>query len=202
MPDQPDQHALQARYNAVRAQVPGAAALVLLHIGAEHTGVAVGSDAQPSAMLTLAIGSGITARAHFKHQPPSPLELENAIVTVEDEVTRARQLIAPAARLYTTDVGIRDIARRSGVTDAEQMQLSLEAMERTFDRLAQLSLGRPVSSEVLPKTNDFAASLLILREFMHHLQFADITILSQPGCTAARTCATSIPNESANASTD
>jgi hypothetical protein len=50
-------------------------------------------------------------------------------------------------------------------------------MERTFDRLAQVSLGRPASSEGLPASNSFSATLLILREFMHHLQFAGITVL-------------------------
>lgn len=158
---------------------------VRLHIGAEQTDVAIGLDAVPQQMLTLAIGSKITARQHFRHTPPSPLALENAIVTVEDEVTRAQALIPVGARLATTDPSIREIAVLSGISPSDSMCLPLETMERTFDRLAQVSLGRPASYEGLPDNAGFAATLLILREFMHHLQFAEITILSNRGTDLA-----------------
>ncbi len=58
------------------------------------------------------------------------------------------------------------------------MHLSLEAIERTLDRLAQLALVRPASLSNLPSNNRFTATRLILREFMHHLQFDDITVLA------------------------
>ena len=176
MPEPSFQDNLSKRYGAVRWCVPDATTLVLLHIGATQTGVAVGSDANPGTLLTLTIGSEKTARDHFKHTPPSALELENAIATVEDEVTRARHLVSAGARLCTTDAAIREIARLSGVTEGPTMRLSLDAMERTFDRLTQVSLGRPASFEGLPASPSFAATLLILREFMHHLQFADIIV--------------------------
>ena len=168
---------LRTLFAAARAQVPTSGTLVLLHIGAEQTGVAVGQTAEPAAWLALAIGAESTAREHFRHNPPSPLELENAIVTVEDEVTRARALIPAGATLVTSDAAIRQIALLSGVNGSGTLQLSLEAMERCFERLAQLSLGRPASSDNLPSNNPFAATLLILREFMHHLQFEAITVL-------------------------
>ena len=168
---------LTTLFTTARAQLPAPGTLVLLTIGAEQTDVAVGQTSVPEASISLAIGAESTARDHFRHTPPSPLELENAIVTVEDEVTRARRLIPAGATLVTTDAALREIALLSGVAASEQMQLSLEAMERCFERLAQLSLGRPASSDTLPASNPFAATLLILREFMHHLQFEAITVL-------------------------
>lgn len=177
MPEFSFQNDLTTRYGATRALVADVTTLVLLHIGAEQTGVVVGRGRVPDAVLALTIRSDKTARDHFKHTPPSPLELENAIVTVEDEVTRARDNVSAGARLCTTDAAIREIARLSGVTESASMRLPLDAMERTFDRLTQLSLGRPAPFEGLPASNHFAATLLILREFMHHLQFADITVL-------------------------
>lgn len=168
---------LSRLFAAARAQTPTTGPLVLLHIGDEHTGVAFGQGAEPAARLTLAIGAESTAREHFRHSPPSPLELENAIMTVEDEVTRALPLIVAGATLVTSDAAIREIALLSGVTAGERMALSLDAMERCFDRLAQRSLGRPISSDNLPTSTSFAASLLILREFMHHLRFEAITVL-------------------------
>lgn len=169
--------ALTAHYRAMRALVPSTEVWVTLHIGAEQTVVAVGREADPATLLTLAIGADLTARHHFHHTPPNPLELENAIVTVEDEVARARAAIPAGARLGSMDAALREIARLSGIHPADRMCLPLESLERTFERLAQVSLGQPVLSGGLPASQHFAATLLILREFMHHLQFAEITLL-------------------------
>ena len=170
------------RHAAIHDLVADKGLMTVLHIGDEATGVAVGTlggGSHPPSTLALALGSQRTAREYFKHSPPSPLEMENAIATVEDEVMRARALFlkdARESRLYTTDAAIREIAHLSGVSEGARMQLSLEAMERTFDRLAAIALGRPASADSLPASNTFAATLLILREFMHHLQFSSISI--------------------------
>jgi exopolyphosphatase/pppGpp-phosphohydrolase len=154
-------------------------AMTLLHIGAEQTVVTVGPEFDPAAGLVLAIGSQKTARDYFKQTPASPLEIENAIAAVEDEVTRAKALIPPNSGLFTADAGVRAIALHAGVTDTASMRLSVDAMERVFNRFASVSLGRPGAHEGLPEDAEFAATLLILREFMHHMQFPEITIVEQ-----------------------
>lgn len=168
---------IRQRYSAIRTLVPRGAEISVLHIGAENTGIAAGNGFVPRAMLALAIGSRRTAHEHFKHSPPGSLELENAIVTVEDEITRAQRLMLPQSRLYTTDAAAREIALLSGVGEGPQMQLYVDALERSFERLASVALGRPASHEGLPAANRFAATLLILREFVHHMQFSSITVL-------------------------
>jgi exopolyphosphatase/pppGpp-phosphohydrolase len=168
---------ITVQYGTARELLANDDTLVLLHIGPEQTGIAVGQDAMPDVALTLTIGAQKTAREYFKHTPPSALELENAIVTVEDEITRVRNLMPAGARLVTTDMTIREITILSGITPGDIMRLPLQAMEQTFERLAQVCLRRPVPSDNLPTSKAFAATLLILREFMHHLQFADITVL-------------------------
>ena len=177
MPSSGSHPLITAQYDAARVQLGNSDALILLRVDEEQTAIAVGRGATPDATLTLAIGTQKTAKAHFKHTPPSPLELEKAIATVEDEVTRAKTLMPTGARLVTTDRSLRDIALLSGLPSAPAMRLPLDTMERTFDRMVQRSLGYPASFDRLPAGNDFAARLLILREFMHHLQFADITLL-------------------------
>ena len=171
---------IRARYAAIHSARADTGSIAVLHIGEDHTVLAVGDGSGVQATLTMAIGSQRTAREFFKHAPPSPLELENAIATVEDEVTRARTLVQAGPRLTTTDAAIRAIAVLSGVAEGAQMELSIEAMERTFDRLTAMALGRPASHEGLPPDRPFAATLLILREFMHHLQFASINVIG-PG---------------------
>lgn len=167
---------IRLRYRALRSGVPQVTPITVLHIGANQTTIATGTGEEPAATLQLAIGAEKTAADFFKHHPPTPAELENAIMAVEDEVTRARTLIANDSILVTTDAAIREIALIAGVPDQAELILPLDVMERTFERLAQVTLGRPASSEGMPASAAFAATLLILREFMHHLQFSSITV--------------------------
>ena len=143
----------------------------LLHIGADSTTVTAGKGPHVETILVLAIGTRRTATQLFQHNPPTPGELENAIMRVEDEVNRARTIAASHPTLWTADPAIPELARIAGVSGSS---LSLEAVEGLFDLLAALSLGRPASSAGIPSTPAFAARLLILREFMHHLGFAAI----------------------------
>lgn len=147
-----------------------------LHIGSDITRVTCFSDSQPDDTLVLGIGYERTAKDFFKHIPPTPLELENAIMAVEDEVIRAGKWLAQDSALCTDDVGIREIAQLAGLADSARMVLSVDAVEQQFDLLAAWLQGRPASSAGIPLAPGFAARLLILREFMHHLQFASITI--------------------------
>ncbi len=149
---------------------------VLLHIGSEETKVTVRKENGDVIERLLTLGSQLTSLGYFHHTPPTPDEMETAIMVVEDEIMRIRHDIPSAARLVSNDNDIRAIARLAGVAENEAMPLSVDAVERTFDRLALVISGRPASFEGIPKGNDFAATLLILREFMHHLQFAQIVV--------------------------
>lgn len=163
-------------YTTLQAGLPEGPAVTLLHIGAEHTAVVSGSQLEAAVSLTLDIGYVKTARDHFRHVPPTGLELENAIAAVEDELARARSLVAGGSRLFSTDVAIRAVALNAGLADCADLTLSQEATERTFSRLAAVAQGSSAAHEGIPPDAAFAATLLILREFLHHLQFAAITV--------------------------
>ncbi|MEO7399890.1 MAG: hypothetical protein ABIV07_03865 [Polaromonas sp.] len=167
---------IRLRYDRARPGVPDGTAITVLHIGEKQTAVATGSASEPDAVLVLAIGSKKTVADFFKHTPPTPGELENAIMVIEDELTRLRKITSAASTLFTAGTEIREIALVAGVSEHPEMILALDAVEQTFDRLAALTLGRPASSAGIPASATFAATLLILREFMHHLQFASITV--------------------------
>nr|WP_315239506.1 hypothetical protein [uncultured Albidiferax sp.] len=152
-------------------RIPDHSPITRLHIGADHTEVTVGTGAQANGRLELAIGSYNTAARFFRHHPPTPGELEYAIQWVEDEVTRARALVACHPALWTTDAWAPEMTQLAGVTGTT---LSIDAVERLFDLLAALSQGRPAASAGIPDTPAFAATLLVLREFMHHLGFTEI----------------------------
>lgn len=168
---------IRARFRHLRAGAGLQGAVTVLHIGAEHTAVATGPGDEATAVLVLDIGAQKTARQFFKRSPPTPLEMENAIATVEDEVIRAVPMLAPGSALLCADAVVREMALLAGVAPGESMAMPLDAMERVFERLAAVAEGRPVAREGLPQGADFAAALLILREFMHHLRFGSITVL-------------------------
>ena len=122
-----------------------------LHIGEHETEIG-----------TAVLGTG--AAALFRHDPPTPLEIENAIEVVEDEIARVHAQVPRGSRLYTRDAMVRDIALAAGVPPGPEMTLAIEAVEQAFALLPRHSGGK-----------ERAAVLLILRELMHHLGFAEVS---------------------------
>lgn len=164
-------------YRELCAGIRDDAPVTLLSIDTEQTTVTLGSGPIVDRVLVLPVGARKIAADYFKHNPATPLELENAIIIVEDIVMPMQQKIPPGSSLLTRDIGIREIAQIAGITNSTEMVLTLDAMELVFNRLAAIVSGRPVSHEAFADDPLFAARLLILREFMHHLRFAAITII-------------------------
>jgi exopolyphosphatase/pppGpp-phosphohydrolase len=172
--------ALQQCYAAARRHAGAMNCIVVLHMGVQQSGIAIGLGPVPEQVKLLPLGTERTARAHFHTTPPTPLAMENAIQWVEDVVMPLHTLVPQGAQLFCADTAVQEIALQSGVAPAIAQTLSLEAMERTFKRLIAMVEGSPAAHQGLPATNYFAAALLILREFMHHLQFAHIVVLNAP----------------------
>lgn len=196
---------LRSLYGRAHGSSHAAGPVTVLHLGAERTWIAAGTDArQPALVLMLALGHDRTARDFFRSAVPTPLELETAIASVEDEVHAAhrlmksvqgdgRQLAArpggsaeePAgepvrdadAPAWSADAGLHALATLAGIAPGPVRQLPLDAMERLFNRLASVAQGRPAAHEGLPENGAFAARLLVLRELMHHMPFASITLV-------------------------
>jgi hypothetical protein len=121
-----------------------------LQIGAEETTLGA---------ATLRLGWRSIPREHFRSDPPSPLDLENAIAAIEDEIARVRPVVDPAG---TVAGPFQDIA--GGPV------LAIEAVENAFARLSSRA-GAATDAR-------YAATLLILRELMHHLHIDRITCTS------------------------
>lgn len=158
---------IRQHYAGIRMDVPNGTPIAVLHIGAKESAVATGNTLDPPNVLILAIGSH-----YFKHHPPTPSEVENAILAVEDEVMRARSIRIEGAMLYTMDGTIREIAGLAGASTT----LGLESVECLFQRWVAVINGSPASQQGIPNDGAFGATLLILREFMHHLKFTSITL--------------------------
>ncbi|RFO97195.1 hypothetical protein DIC66_08625 [Rhodoferax lacus] len=180
MPHNATTKAMHQHYASARQNAGPGACILALHLGAQQCGMALGTGPTADRMQVLPLGLERTAAEQFRTTPPTPLALENAIMVVEDVVMPLRAHIPRDAQLFCCDAAVREIALLSGVPQQPVMVLSLEAMERSFNRLSRVVQGMPAVHEGLPESNAFATALLILREFMHHLQFDAITVLENP----------------------
>ena len=161
----------------ISAAIADPGASLVLQVGDEHTTLSL-RGGESAAPLVINLGWRSVAARNFKQQNDSltAVALEAAIMTVEDALAPARSRIAPASTLITHDSAVREIATVAGVSGNGELTLSRDAVEQMFQRLAATAMGRPASAGGLPPGAQLAGTLLILREFMHHMDFAEIRI--------------------------
>jgi hypothetical protein len=123
--------------------------------------------------VVLAVGVGDLASKVFRHDPPAPYEMEQAIDLVEEALTATGLKRAERADLLISDeplcavLGLQTTGSR----------VTGEEVEAKFQRLASVSLGHPGLLDGLPSGESggrVAAALLVLRECVHHLGFAGV----------------------------
>jgi exopolyphosphatase/pppGpp-phosphohydrolase len=122
------------------------------------------------------LGVDSLVRQCLRHEPPLPIELEQAIDVTEEAVMPMAAQFAGNPALILQGLGASLIASRLQASGQAQTVLTLDDVETLFNRLVSVSQGRPASQEALPADARFVAAMLILREFMHHLHFAQVTL--------------------------
>jgi hypothetical protein len=123
-----------------------------------------------------ALGVDALLRQSLGHEPPLPIELEHAIELTEEAVMPLAAHFSGSAGLILQGLGATLIARGLQASGITTTTLTLDEVESLFNRLVAVSLGRPTSQEPLPTDSRFFAALLMLREFMHHLKFSQVTL--------------------------
>jgi hypothetical protein len=146
-------------------------------IGDLHTRVSVEGVPSPAIDVELGVGLAQLGRGPFRHQPPSELELENAIAFVEEAVMPLAKVLPTSTALVSSDaIAARLLALVQAASGLRKGVLTLQQVEHVFGELVAVSLGRPSSSSGMPTDVPFVSYVLVLREFMHHLAFGDIRI--------------------------
>lgn len=168
------EHEVRRLYASLYEQHRDENGMAVLFVADDYVAMAFGEAAEPDDVSILPIGTQVIAERFFRHVPPSAFELENSIQFVEDEIASIRGVDGTQARLYTRDAMIHEIALHAGVTAAPVIAVSREAVEGVFGRLASIAEGQPASYAGIPTKPEFLATLLILRELMHHRNFAEI----------------------------
>ncbi|WP_439609497.1 hypothetical protein [Hydrogenophaga sp.] len=147
-----------------------------LAIGERETRIVAVPAQGPATERVLPIGTQALGSGPFRHEPPSPLEIEHAIEQVEEAVMPLLRQLPRDTPWETRDAATLQLRRL--VHGGGEGRLSIDDVERVFNQLAAVSQGRPVASSGLPPQAAFTAHVLILREAMHHLGFASLTVLS------------------------
>ena len=145
----------------------------LLQLGSQRCQVLVGDGEQAPQTLEWPVGTLSLPERLWRHDPPRPAELEAAMAEVEDELMRLVPRLPVGTALHGADPLLRQIVEQAGGGNT----LSLDALERLFNRVCAVSEGRPAVAEGLPEGQAFVAGVLILREFMHHLSFDALTLV-------------------------
>lgn len=159
---------------AASINTPPAAFTTLLHIGGEHLVVLTGHGDHPETAQQLDLGAARIASDHFRHDPPTSQEIERAIDFAEDEIMRLGRSAVVAPTLWSSSPALQAWAAVSGPT------MTIETVEQWFQRLASASLGQPAAMQGLPSGREAAASLLVLREFMHHRGYTSVVFIEPP----------------------
>jgi len=124
--------------------------------------------------VELAVGPQGLAAQVLLHDPPTPLELEQAIDLIEDALMASKIPHATRADLLTAEellIGLLSLA-------SQGTRLSREEVEWQFEQLAARSLAGAPLRAGLPEGREAAAALVILREVMHHLGFQGLCAVS------------------------
>lgn len=151
----------------------GRHAVLHIHLGAHETTVAPNGGDDERRILTLGIGTHRTADDFLARTPTSPAALERAIAAIEDAVERARPLAAGRRVVLTGDAVFADVARRAGAGNGP---LTLEAVEQRYQEIANAAMGAAAPGQAAQWDRRQTATVVILRELMHHLGLAEAAV--------------------------
>lgn len=127
--------------------------------------VTTGANAKPT---TLEIGSMQRLLKILAHEPASATELEAAISEIEDMLTPAIRAMPTQAQLVAAPVLFDPLLKALGRVRGLTTHLEVSMVEEVFGRLVSLAHGTPASLLEIPESRNFAATVLVLRELMHH----------------------------------
>lgn len=162
-------------YERARAAFPTPVPLALLKMSDDHTHLIYGTVDVPQGAVQVRLGYRSLADACFPRWPPAPVELERGIELTEEQLMLATPPLG-SATLVTNDDILRRLLTGSGPEPSQMVSMTTEEVEQDFQRMASVSLGRPLNHAGSAMNRYDAAALLLLRELMHHWRAAGIVL--------------------------
>lgn len=146
--------------------------MTFLNFEGDQITLCVTEESSADNAQTLQVGSRQNLISRLQHEPATAYELEAAIADIEDALMPVIALLPEHRNLATSEPDILQIAKVIG----EQDDLTLESVELLYNRLADMAYGTPSAHLGVPETREFTASVLFIRELMHHAGFDVIHI--------------------------
>jgi len=147
-----------------------------LQLGTETSTVLCIEDGHVVLQQELRLGTASLARQWMHHTPPTPLDIEHAIEVTEDVLMPLAAKLARTEQLQLSGSGAELILQGVGAAPDAALHWSLDEMEDLFNRIAMVCHGRPSGQEALPTAPEFYAAMVIVRECLHHLRFAEVVL--------------------------
>lgn len=142
----------------------------LTRISFDDNRTVLSDGSSPDVLLNIA-AINIATRL-FRHDPPAPREVEQAIEWTEDALTTTGMKQNVRGNLLIDDPRL---LKKLGLY-AEGERMTRNQLEARFQRLASISLGHPRTlDDPSPEPMAFAM-LVILRECMHHLGYDGLVL--------------------------
>ena len=151
-----------AAWSTAASRFPPATPLLYADLAPEATTLVPPAGPRPGPILRLPWGAESLARRLMRHTPPTALELEQAIETIEPEIMALRLHLPAGTLIVLGGAWPQALA-------ATDPGLHRDAVENLFQHLAAIAQGRPAGIDALPTDPTFFAAVLLLRELMHHL---------------------------------
>lgn len=165
----------RSAYKSARLGVAPGISIAVICFSANDSVIVTGVDGNRITTYKLALAPTNLAVLYFENGPLMAMEIERAIMLVEDELMRVKPTFAKGTKFVTFDLAIHRLAQFVGNVAAPEVVLTLGHVEGIYQRLANAALGGAGSSG-LPVDPTFAATLVVLREMMHHLDFDAVIV--------------------------
>ena len=160
--------------------------LALLSLGKQQSTLLVseGDTGHPEPVLHhMQVGLDLLVRRTFKKRMPTGVQLEQAIMLIEDAVTPLARLLPQHSCLLTTDPLLADIAKAATGQTSYRHQgevlamLHREQLEQLFQTVAQSATSAGHIAPPWQASPHWVAALVVLRETLHHWQAEHIHLL-------------------------
>jgi len=152
--------------------------VTVLRIHSEQFILETASDNKTKTQATITASSIPTILDKLKHEPAEAIEIEAAIADIEDQLMPVIKHLPSRRCLATSEQAFWKIAKVRGYNSEEKFQLDIDTVEEIFNRLVDVAYGTPAHRLDVPEDREFAATVLFLRELMHHAGFNSL-VLSQ-----------------------
>ncbi|MGK7369706.1 MAG: hypothetical protein ACNS64_05785 [Candidatus Halalkalibacterium sp. M3_1C_030] len=145
--------------------------VTILHSKSDRFILEVVYDSGSKSQSTYTAGNIQSILANLKHEPAKAIEIEAAIADIEEELMPVIKDLPERRCLFTSEKAFWEIAKVAGFESEDKLKLKIDTVEEIFNRLVDVAYGTPASRLDVPEDRGFTATVLFLRELMHHASY-------------------------------